>query len=135
MNSMRFVSSRMHGILDYIVGVLLLVAPELLGFSQIGGPAVTIPRVIGSLIIVQAILTRYEMGLVKVLPFSLHVGIDYIVGIFLAGSPILFGFSDQPSNVWLPHVLVGAFIFFSTLLTEVQPGYRASDQPTSSAAS
>lgn len=135
MDSMRFVSSRMHGILDYIVAVLLLLTPEIFGFSQIGGAAVTIPRVIGGLIIMQAVLTRYEMGLVKILPFSMHIGIDYLVGIFLAASPILFGFNNEPANVWLPHVLVGAFIFFSTLFTKVQPEYSASNQPTSSAAS
>jgi hypothetical protein len=134
MNNMLFVSSRVHGILDYIVGILLLVAPEIFGFSEVGGAAVTIPRVIGGLILIQAILTRYELGLVKILPFSMHVGVDYLVGIFLAGSPILLGFNDQPANVWLPHVVVGAFIFFSTLFTETQPDYSTSDQPTSTAA-
>jgi hypothetical protein len=135
MNGMRFIPSRIHGILDYIVGVLLLLAPEIFGFSQVGGAAVTIPRVIGVLILVQGVLTRYEMGLFKVLPFSFHLAMDYIVGIFLAGSPVLFGFSNQPTNVWLPHVLVGAFIFFSTLFTETQPRYGESDQTISSATS
>jgi hypothetical protein len=134
MGGMRFLSSRMHGILDYIVGAALLLAPEIFGFSDVGGAAVMIPRIIGVLILVQGILTRYELGVIKVLPFSLHVGIDYVVGIFLAGSPILFGFSDQPTNVWLPHVLFGAFIFFSTLFTETQPGYSESDPTISNTA-
>jgi hypothetical protein len=133
MNGIHFLSSRVHGILDYIVGVLLLLAPDFLGFSQVGGAAVTIPRVIGVLILGQAVLTRYELGIFKVLPFGIHLGMDYLVGLFLAASPVLFGFADQPANVWLPHVLVGAFIFFSTLFTETEPRF-GTDPTVSNAA-
>lgn len=124
MNGLHFLSSRAHGILDYVVGVLLMIVPDLLGFQDIGGAAVAVPRVMGGLILIQAILTRYDMGLVQILPFSFHVSMDYLVGIFLVASPILFGFADESAIAWLPHVLVGACMFFSTLFTDASPPYE-----------
>jgi hypothetical protein len=36
---MRFISTRTHGIIDYIVGVILFFAPGIFGFAYVGGPA------------------------------------------------------------------------------------------------
>ena len=47
---MRFIPTKVHGVLDYLVGAALIVAPWLFGFAGMGGPAVVIP-------IVQAALT------------------------------------------------------------------------------
>lgn len=38
----------MHGMLDYPGGVALIAAPWILGFSDVGGAAVTVPVVLGS---------------------------------------------------------------------------------------
>jgi hypothetical protein len=116
--TMRFISTKVHGVLDYLMGIVLLLAPNLLGFADVGGAAVWIPRLIGGMILLQALMTRYELGLLKVLPMSMHLMIDYIASLFLAVSPFLFGFSDQ---VWVPHVVVGAMIFLESLMTETQP--------------
>jgi len=37
---MRFIPTKVHGILDYVVGVALIAAPWLFGFANVGGPAV-----------------------------------------------------------------------------------------------
>ena len=135
MNGMPVLSSRMHGFLDYIVSILLLITPDALGFTSIGGPAVAIPRVIGGLILMQTVLTRYESGLIEILPFSIHLGMEIVFGGFLLASPLLFGFYDEAAIVWLPHVLVGAFVLLSALTTETQPRFMASDQAISKAVS
>lgn len=123
MNGLRFIPTRVHGITDYLGGLLLLLAPELFGFSEVGGAAVWIPRILGALILGQALLTSYELGVFKILPMSAHLGMDYIVGLGLALSPFLFGFNENPANVWLPHVVAGAGIFLITVLTETEPRY------------
>lgn len=115
---MKFIPARVHGILDYLVGILLLLVPNVFGFAEVGGPAVWIPRVLGIAVIVLALLTNYPVGLMKVIPMSVHLIIDYIAGIFLAASPFLFGFADADANVWMPHVIAGIAVFLITLFTQ-----------------
>lgn len=102
------ISRSLHGIIDYIVGVALIAAPWIFGFSDVGGAAVTIPIVVGIAILVQSILTDYEAGVIKVIPFRTHLTMDAVLGAFLLLSPFLFGFTDDGLNAWLPHVIVGA---------------------------
>jgi hypothetical protein len=102
---MRFIPSRVHGILDYVVGVLLIFAPRILGFQN-GGPEDRIPVILGIATLIYSLLTRYELGLIKVIPFRVHLTLDFLSGVFLAISPWAFGFSER---VWVPHLLVGLF--------------------------
>lgn len=114
---MRFISTKTHGVLDYLVGVLLILAPWILNFDD-GSAAQVVPVVIGFLIILMSLVTNYEMGVIKSVPMSLHLSIDVIVGIFLAISPWLFNFDER---VFLPHLLVGLFSIFVGLTTKKVP--------------
>ncbi|MCW3008833.1 MAG: hypothetical protein JWP17_3459, partial [Solirubrobacterales bacterium] len=38
-------------------------------------------------------------------------------GVVLAVSPFVFGFSDEGTNAWLPHVIVGIGLVLSGLMT------------------
>lgn len=100
---MRFIPSRVHGMLDYIVGLVLILSPRLFGF-QMGGAEERIPVLLGVAALIYSLLTRYELGLFKVLPFRTHLTLDLVSGIILAVSPWLFGFADR---VWAPHLVLG----------------------------
>jgi hypothetical protein len=121
-NNTKPVTTRTHGILDYVLGPVLFLAPNLFGFADVEGPAVWVPRLIGALALVQAIVTRFEVGLVKLLPMRFHLFNDYAAGIFLAASPWLLSFHD-PANqrLWVPHVIAGVAILVVTALTEKAP--------------
>ena len=134
MDSLRFLPTRIHGIVDYMVGIILFLAPEIFGFSQVEGAAVLVPRIVGVLILGQALMTNFEPGVFKMLPMSTHLGMDYLVGIVLAASPFIFGFSNNPTNVWLPHFVVGIAIFLQALVTETSPRFGRSDVTMSGAA-
>ena len=45
--SYKFIPTKVHGALDYIVAIALILAPWLFGFASMGGPAVVIPIVLG----------------------------------------------------------------------------------------
>jgi hypothetical protein len=124
---MKVIPAYVHGIFDYLGGLVLLFAPNIFGFSEVGGAAVIIPRVIGVIVLLQALLTRYEVGLLKVLPMKIHLMNDYIASIFLALSPWLFGFSQQPRHVWMPHLIVGLAVFLLSLMTETEPRALTAD--------
>jgi len=125
MNRIRIIPTTVHGVLDYLGGIILIIAPNIFGFDNVGGAAVWLPRILGVAFLLMALLTDYELGIVKVIPMSAHLGIDIVASILLAVSPFVFGFSDNPSNVWLPHVVVGVAYLIITLLTQTEPHHEA----------
>lgn len=118
---MKFIPAYVHGIFDYIGGLMLLLAPNLFGFAEYGGAAVLIPRFLGAMILAQAMATDYEVGLIKVIPMKMHLMVDYFASAFLAISPWLFGFNNLPKNAWVPHVIVGIAVFILTMATQTHP--------------
>lgn len=127
---MRIIPTIVHGIADYILGIVLLLLPNIFGFADLGGPAVWIPRILGILDLVQSVATNYELGLVKILPMKLHLMGDYVVSAFLAVSPWLFGFSHRSANVWLPFLVIGVAVFIVSLMTKTQPGRSVAEWRT-----
>jgi hypothetical protein len=110
--------------MDYLIGGVLILAPNLLGFTDAEAAAVWIPRVVGVVILLQALMTDFSVGVIKVIPLRLHLMMDYVIGLFLAVSPWLFGFADNEANAWVPHVLVGLLIFGQALVTRTRTDTR-----------
>lgn len=115
---MRFIPTRIHGILDYLMGALLIVSPWLFGFADEGGAARWIPIVLGAGVILYSLLTKYELGLAGLIPMAVHLGLDAGGGLLLAVSPWLFGFADR---VWIPHAVFGLLEVGAALLTKSTP--------------
>lgn len=128
MESIRFLPTRVHGVLDYVVGIALLLAPNIFQFNHVGGAAVFIPRLLGAVLIAYSLLTRYEWGLIKVVPMTYHLMIDFAAAVFLAASPFLFGFVKDRPNGWLPHVAVGIAVIIVVLVSRTQPGTSTARQ-------
>jgi hypothetical protein len=114
---MRFIPTKVHGILDYLVGILLMVAPWLLGFAR-NGAETWVPVVLGAGAILYSLLTNYELGVWRTLSMSTHLTLDLVSGIFLAASPWLFGFNDY---VYMPHLVLGILEIGASLFTQKQP--------------
>ena len=114
---MRFINTRVHGLLDYIVSIILISSPWLFGFYD-NGPESTVPIALGVITIVYSLLTRYEFGLMPLIPMPSHLVLDFLNGLFLATSPWLLGFAD---NVWLPHVIMGVFEITASLISKKRP--------------
>jgi len=118
---MRFIPSRVHGMIDYATGLLLIVAPYLFGFAD-GSAAQYIPQAIGAGILVMSLFTDYELSLSRVIPLPAHLGVDVLGGILLAASPWLFGFADR---VYWPHLIVGLAEIGVGLMTRTVPDTAA----------
>jgi SPW repeat len=113
--------TRIHGMLDYLLGALLIATPWLFGFGEDLGPARWVPVVLGAVVLVYSAFTDYEMGVVKKLQMPVHLLLDVVVGILLGVSPWLLGFDDR---VWLPHVVLGAVEVVTAAITNTVPGYE-----------
>ncbi len=118
---MRFIPTRTHGVIDYLTGALLIVAPYILGFAD-GTAAQWIPQILGAALIGASLLTDYELGVVRMIPMPVHLFLDIAAGALLAVSPWLFGFADR---VYWPHLIVGILEIGAGLMTETRPATAA----------
>jgi hypothetical protein len=127
---MRFIPTKFHAPLDYIVGAGLIAAPWIFQFPD-NSAATVVPIVLGIGLIAYSLLTNYELGLWKVAPMAVHNLIDIAAGALLAASPWLFGFADESANVWVPHVVVGlAAVFLGLTTKQAGYSYRKAERPT-----
>jgi hypothetical protein len=117
---MRVLSTRTHGVFDYLAGVLLIALPWLLGFAR-GGAETWVPVAVGAAIVGYSLFTDYELGVVRRLDMTIHLWLDACAGLLLAVSPWLLGFDRR---VWLPHLLLGVLAVAAALLTDTIPGYE-----------
>lgn len=118
---MKFISSRIHGVLDYIVAAALFFAPIIFGFQSVGGAAVLIPMTLGIVLLVYSLFTQYELGVFKMIDFQYHLVIDMVAALFLAASPFLFGFASEAPNAWVPHIVVGVAVVLVVLFSKPVP--------------
>jgi hypothetical protein len=115
------ISTRLHGFLDYTVGILLIAAPWVLGFARAETePACWVFAGAGAAALVYSLFTDYELGAVKKIQMPVHLWLDGISGLFLALSPWIFAFDDV---VYVPHVVAGVFEIVVALFTNTIPGY------------
>ena len=112
---MRFISTKAHGILDYLMGIVLIASPWIFGFAA-GSYETWIPVAVGAAVILMALLTNYELGASRKIPMKTHLWMDGIVGGFLATSPWFFGFADY---VFLPHLIFGLAEIGAALCTHL----------------
>jgi uncharacterized membrane protein HdeD (DUF308 family) len=122
---MRIIPTFVHGIIDYLAGVLFFFAPEIFGFTDGAGSATMIARVAGAVSLLYALGTNYELGVVKFLSMRAHLIIDYLIGLLFLASPFVFGFVDGPTHQWLPHICFGVFALMAGLMTKKEPTHGA----------
>ena len=114
---MQVIPTRVHGMMDYTIGALLIAAPWLFGFDR-GGAETWVPVALGASVILYSLMTDYELGAVRRLPMPTHLALDMGGGALLAVSPWLFGFADL---VWMPHLLVGLIEIGTAMMTQRVP--------------
>jgi hypothetical protein len=114
--------------LDYPLGIVLILSPWIFGFSDVGGACVALPIIVGALMVAQSLITDWELSIADILPLPVHLMMDVLAGAVLAISPFVFGFSDEGTNAWLPHVIFGLGLIGSGLMTQRM---RADRRPAS----
>jgi hypothetical protein len=82
-----------HGLLEYGIGALLIFSSSLLSYDDDTAKAVSI--LLGAAVLAIAALSDMSTALLRRIPLSAHILLDYIFGVLLVASPFLFGFSDD----------------------------------------
>lgn len=114
---MRIIPTRIHGILDYLVGIILIASPWVFDFDN-GGAETWVPVIVGIMVLLQTIMTDFEVGIIRKIPMASHLRMDLFIGLFLAASPWIFDFDEV---VWEPHVIFGIFSILASLMTRTVP--------------
>lgn len=88
------ISRAQHGILDWIYAPTLAALPNVAKFDNDSGPA-SAARIMAGAATVSTVFTRFEAGLVRVIPFKVHLGLDVAMSVFAVAAPWLLGFKDD----------------------------------------
>ncbi len=110
---MKFITAKAHGVLDYVVVLLFSVAPTLFHFSTL--PA-TISYALAGVHLALTLFTNFPLGIVKLVPFTLHGYIEALVGPCLVILPFVLRLTaETPALIF--YVVCGIVIFSVWLLT------------------
>ncbi len=90
---MRFITRTIHAYLDYPVAISLMLLPFVLGLGAGNPLAKWIAVATGATAFVLTLLTDHELGVVKVVPYWLHVAVDRLVGAAFIVAPFALGFT------------------------------------------
>jgi len=117
----RFVTRKIHAYLDYPVAFALIGLPFLLGLGASNPLALWLSVATGVAAFVLTVLTDHETGLIHVVPYALHVAVDFMVGLVFVAAPFLFGFSGLDAwFYWLNGAAVLTVIALSRPLAEAR---------------
>jgi len=106
MAKLRFLSDKVHGILDYGVVLIFAVAPNFLGITD---TAAWLCYALAAIHLAMTFFTDMPLGMVKIIPIRLHGTIELIVGLALI--VVAWVIPDLRSGQ-LFFTLMGAIIFF-----------------------
>jgi hypothetical protein len=89
---LRFVTKTIHAYLDYPVAIALIGLPFLLGLGDSSSLAFWLSIGIGAAAFVLTLLTDHHLGVLRVLPYGLHLAVDGVVGLVFLAAPFFLGF-------------------------------------------
>ena len=81
-------NSKLHGIIDYVVVIFLLASPTLFHLPEI---TALFTYVLAGIHLALTISTNFDMGLIKIIPLTIHGWIELIVSIALVGVAFYLG--------------------------------------------
>lgn len=91
--NIRFVTKTIHAYLDYPVAISLMALPFLLNLGSSHPFAMWFSVVVGVAAFILTIFTDHKLGVFRLLPYSLHIAVDFIVGVSFLLVPFIMGFS------------------------------------------
>ncbi len=113
---MKLFSTRTHGFLDYASVVLLLALPRIAGWNR---PVTTLLSTSALATLAYSLVTRYELGPIKLLPMPAHLALDGTSGAALCLAAAAM--QDEPGTVRASLLGFGLFEITASLTTETEP--------------
>ena len=116
---MKILSPKIHGILDFVVVLMFFLVPSLFHFSNMPS---NLSYIMGACYLALVLITRYPYGVLKVVPFPIHGGIEFVLSFAFILFPWLLRFNlDFPARNF--YVGSGVVLFVVWLITD----YKAAE--------
>jgi hypothetical protein len=80
----RSIGAVSHGIIDYALAILLIAGPSIAGFA---GTKATWAYIFGGVLLAMAILTRYPLGIIRIVGLGTHGFIELLLAICVFAAP------------------------------------------------
>lgn len=98
----RFITKTIHAYLDYPVAVSLVAMPFILGLGNVNPLAFWLSVITGIAAFVLTVLTDHHLGVIRVLPYKLHLAVDFLVGLVFVAAPFALGFAGlEAAYYWV----------------------------------
>src|SRR3954469_168848 len=112
--SFGFITKSLHAyLIDYPIAILLIAAPFVLNLGQSGPLAMWLSVIVGVAALLLAALTDHPTGLVRIIPYSLHLWVDRAVGVVFVIA--LFAFNFFGLDAWYYLVLAAAVLLTTSV--------------------
>jgi hypothetical protein len=112
--SFRFITKSIHAyVIDYPVAIVLIAAPFVLNLGQSGPVAIWLSVVVGVAALLLPALTDHPTGLVRIIPYWLHLRVDRAVGVAFVIAPFVFEFFGL--DAWYYWVLAAAVLLTTSV--------------------
>lgn len=113
----RPVDSTLHGVVDYTAATTLTtIFPKLAGIE--GTRSARQIRIAGAIHGTYSTMTDYPLGIVKAIPFKVHLGLDAVGALALGATPFITGQYRKGRSQWVPHVALCLFELASLAMTD-----------------
>jgi hypothetical protein len=102
----RSIGAVSHGILDYALAIMLIIGPSVAGFA---GVKATWAYIFGGLLFALALVTRYPLGVVKIIGLALHGFVELLLIACVIAAPWFGSFTSgvtSPRFYWMMGLLM-----------------------------
>jgi hypothetical protein len=111
----RFIPTKVHGIADYVVGLIVMALPFVYGWTGTQRWTLT---ALGIFVIVYSLCTDYELGLLRFFQMRSHLVLDAVFGGLMLALPWVLGFSKDSIA---PMSVIGILGLILTVTTKTWP--------------
>jgi len=117
MSLVRLLPAWLHAVADYAVGAGLIIIALAVGGSA---GAIGTGIVVGITVLAVSALTRYPLGVFKVLPFTVHSAGDYLAAALLLTAPFALHFTGSDAGLAGVYIVAGLAVLVVSLVTNYQ---------------
>lgn len=117
----RVIPTKTHGIVDYLIAVMLIALPWLCNVWPVSMSLAVLPIVAGIILLIYSICTYYEVGIFKLMGMWTHVTLDAVLGMIIMALPLFYGMIGLRLLLWVPYLAIGLVMVISSIISKTAP--------------